>query len=90
MKGFLEALSAAGPAPDRAAKMALYGQFVGSWELDVIEHRDDGMTRRRPGEWHFGWALEGRAIQDVWIVPPRGQRASISSARARSLLGMIW
>ena len=30
--------------------------------------------RRRPGEWHFGWALEGRAIQDVWIVPPRGQR----------------
>ncbi len=30
-------------------------------------------TRRRKGEWHFGWALEGRAIQDVWIVPPRGE-----------------
>ncbi len=29
--------------------------------------------RRRTGEWHFGWALEGRAIQDVWIVPPRGE-----------------
>ena len=29
--------------------------------------------RRRAGEWHFGWALEGRAIQDVWIVPPRGE-----------------
>ena len=74
MKGFLDALGAAGPAPDRAGKMALYGQFVGSWDLDVTEYRDDGTTRTRPGEWHFGWALEGRAIQDVWIVPPRGQR----------------
>ena len=49
MNAFLEALSADGPAPDRAGKMALYGQFVGSWELDVTEFRDDGTTRRRPG-----------------------------------------
>jgi hypothetical protein len=68
------ALHADGPAADRAAQMALYGWLVGSWDLDVIEYRDDGSTRRRPGEWHFGWALEGRAIQDVWIVPPRGRR----------------
>ena len=34
---------------------------------------DDGSKRERKGEWHFGWALEGRAIQDVWIVPPRGE-----------------
>ena len=32
-----------------------------------------GASRRRKGEWHFGWALEGRAVQDVWIVPPRGE-----------------
>ncbi len=33
------------------------------------------MARRAgaSGEWHFGWALEGRAVQDVWIVPPRGE-----------------
>ena len=75
MNGFLgQALGAGGPARDRADKMALYGQFVGSWDLDVVEYRDDGTTRRRPGEWHFGWALEGRAVQDVWIVPPCGQR----------------
>jgi hypothetical protein len=71
---FLDALHAEGPAADRADKMALYGQFVGAWDLDVTEFKDDGTTRRRSGEWHFGWALEGRAIQDVWIVPPRGQR----------------
>ena len=26
-------------------------------------------------EVHFGWALEGRAVQDVWIVPSRVGRA---------------
>jgi hypothetical protein len=70
----LDALCAAGPAADRAGAMALYGWLVGSWMIDVTEYRDDGTTRRRPGEWHFGWVLEGRAVQDVWIVPPRGTR----------------
>jgi hypothetical protein len=82
MKAFLDALGADEPAPDRAEKMHLYGQFVGSWDLDVTEFRDDGTTRRRPGEWHFGWALEGRAIQDVWIVPPRGQRPGDAAAHS--------
>ena len=70
---FLDALGADGPAADRTGKMDLYGRFVGSWELDVMQIADDGSHRRRKGEWHFGWALEGRAIQDVWIVPPRGE-----------------
>jgi hypothetical protein len=70
---FLEALGAGGPAADRAGKMDLYGWLVGSWDLDVTQYPEDGVMRRRKGEWHFGWALEGRAIQDVWIVPPRGE-----------------
>jgi hypothetical protein len=37
--------------------------------FDVTANSDDGKDARRAGEWHFGWALEGRAIQDVWIVP---------------------
>jgi hypothetical protein len=69
---FLDALGAAGPAADRAGKMDLYGRFIGSWDLDVMQISDAGAKRQRKGEWHFGWALEGRAIQDVWIVPPRG------------------
>jgi hypothetical protein len=69
---FLTALGANGPAPDRAGKMELYGRFVGSWDLDVRQFAEDGTERRRDGEWHFGWVLEGRGIQDVWIVPPRG------------------
>ena len=30
---------------------------------------DDGTPHRGLGEIHFGWVLEGRAIQDVWILP---------------------
>jgi len=71
--GFLDALGADGPAVDRAGKMDLYGRFVGSWDLDVTQFPEDGSRRQRKGEWHFGWALEGRAVQDVWIVPPRGE-----------------
>jgi hypothetical protein len=74
MNAFLDALGASGPAPDRAGKMQLYGQFIGSWDLDVAEYRADGTIPRRSGEWHFGWALEGRAVQDVWCVPKRGER----------------
>ena len=70
---FLDALGADGPSADRAGKMDLYGRFVGSWDLDVRQFSDDGRERRRAGEWHFGWALEGRAVQDVWIVPKRGE-----------------
>ncbi len=69
---FLHTLESDGPAADRHGRMDLYGWLVGSWDLDVTRFLEDGSIRRRPGEWHFGWALEGRAIQDVWIVPPRG------------------
>jgi hypothetical protein len=82
---FLAALGADGPAPDRIGRMDLYGRFVGSWALDVRQFAEDGSERRREGEWHFGWALEGRAIQDVWIVPSRGaQRAGNAAANVNS------
>jgi hypothetical protein len=82
---FLDALGADGPATDRAGKMDLYGRFVGSWDLDVTHFREDGVRRQRKGEWHFGWVLEGRAVQDVWIVPPRGElRHGDAAANANS------
>lgn len=65
----VEALLSHGPAPDRAAQMALYGRLVGDWEMDAVVYRDDGSTHTGQGKIHFGWALEGRAIQDVWILP---------------------
>lgn len=71
------ALIADGPAPDRAEAMGLYDWLIGSWDIEVADHLPDGTIRHSRGEWHFAWALEGRAIQDVFIVPPRsGRRAA--------------
>jgi hypothetical protein len=73
--GFCQALIASGPAFDRAEKMMLYGQFIGSWEGTVIVNRPDGQCIENSCEVHFGWALAGRAVQDVWIAPSRKTRA---------------
>lgn len=73
---FIEALHSDRPAADRAEKLRLYGQFIGRWEMDAVYHHDDGTTRRSRGEIHFGWVLEGRAVQDVWILPGRNARAT--------------
>lgn len=71
----LEALHAHGPETHHRSKLMQFGRLVGSWDLDVIYYDEAGAIRRRlPGEWHFGWALEGRAIEDVWVVPPRALR----------------
>lgn len=67
-------LAAACPAEDRADEMMLFGQFVGDWDVDFTVYGPDGAAHTEKAEWHFGWILEGRAVQDVWIVPRRGER----------------
>lgn len=66
---FIDLLHCDGPAPDRAEKMGLYGRFVGAWEMDAVSHADGAPAPAGRGEIRFGWVLEGRAIQDVWILP---------------------
>ena len=64
--------------PDQAVadQLQLFGQFVGSWDVEVTNYRSDGSSETIPAEWHFAWALGGRAIQDVWIAPSRAARVS--------------
>lgn len=53
----------------------LFAPLIGSWDLVVRWFDKQGVvSREENGEWHFAWVLEGRAVQDVWIVPPRGAR----------------
>jgi hypothetical protein len=66
---FIDALHSSGPASDRAEAMRLYGWLIGDWEMDAVMHLEDGSRHEGRGEIHFGWVLEGRAIQDVWILP---------------------
>jgi hypothetical protein len=67
---------AEGPDVAFADELQLFGQFVGSWDVVVTNHRPDGSSETIPAEWHFAWALGGRAIQDVWIAPSRAERVS--------------
>ena len=65
----IKGLGADGPHPELKEKLMLFGQFIGDW--DIIEARypqPDGTEIMRKGEIHFGWILEGRAIQDVWMI----------------------
>ena len=66
---FIDVLHSNCPAPDRADKMTLYSWLIGDWEMDAVLHQDDGTTHTGRGEIHAGFVLEGRAIQDVWILP---------------------
>lgn len=79
-RSFVMALAADGRDLGIPVDKDLYGWLIGSWDLDVAGFRDDGSVRRRTGEWHFSWVLEGRAIQDVWIVPSRATRSEADPA----------
>ena len=73
---FLTALAAPGRSPEIPEAPDVYGWLVGSWELEVVWYRGVDVTGQGlEGEVHFGWVLEGRAIQDVWIMPRRADRA---------------
>jgi hypothetical protein len=73
----LEPLLTLGRSPEIPAAADVYGWLVGSWELDVFYYRAvDVAALCLKGEAHFGWVLEGRAIQDVWIMPRRSERTA--------------
>src|SRR5262245_60208225 len=61
-------------APDRSRDIPesadVYGWLCGSWDLDVVRYRGIDVSRRgMKGEVHAARVLEGRAVQDVWIMP---------------------
>lgn len=57
-----------GPSHELHAQLATFGQFVGSWDLTMTSIGLDGSRTEFEAEWHFGWALHGRAVQDVLIT----------------------
>ena len=73
---FIETLLSDKGCPKHQEKLKPYNIFIGAWEFDWVGHKDDGSTWTVPGEWHFSWILEGRAIQDNWICPGTDLRAS--------------
>jgi hypothetical protein len=57
-----------------ASELMTFGQFVGAWTLEGWIEHPDGTRSEHRGEWHFDWALDGQAIQDVLVSPPPAER----------------
>ncbi|QQE78572.1 hypothetical protein [Alicyclobacillus sp. SO9] len=70
--GLIEALHVDGAIGRQSRELMLFGQFVGSWDLQCSRTDANGTVAEMEGELHFGWVLGGRAVQDIWIVPGRG------------------
>jgi hypothetical protein len=76
LSSFTDALMSATPHAEIPEEQGIFAPFIGDWDLIVKWFDENGtLSREERGEWHFSWILEGRAIQDVWIVPPRDERA---------------
>jgi hypothetical protein len=61
-----------GPYSEFKDKLMLFGQFVGDWDIvGVRSPSPGGVAFREEGEVHFGWILDGRAVQDVWMTYDR-------------------
>src|SRR5579859_1551307 len=66
-------LFAAAPHPSLKESLSIaFSKLIGSWTLTMRRYSfpsrlSEPLTLE--GEWHFGWVLNGLAVQDVWIVP---------------------
>ena len=68
-------LSASGPHASLGDQAQIWDRFIGTWDCDFGFYLEDGSMRHSPGELEFGWVLDGRAVQDLWITyPKKGER----------------
>lgn len=72
----IEGLAASGRSQEIPECEDVYGWLAGSWDLDVVHYGADVSSQGIKAEAHFGWVLEGRAVQDVWIMPARPGRGT--------------
>ena len=69
-RAMITTLEATGPHTSLGAEASVWDQFVGTWDCQYTFHTDDGKVTHASGELLFGWILDGRAVQDIWITYP--------------------
>ena len=87
-------------SPDIPESADVYGWLCGSWDLTVLRYRGvDVSAQGLTGELHAARVLEGRAVQDVWIMPRVVDRAAPpdravnmfgTTLRAWDMAGRTW
>jgi hypothetical protein len=90
----IRALAAGGPLSSLEGPERLFDRFVGTWDFDCVLYPAGGSVIRFPGQWIFGWILDGRALQDVWLgylksrLP--GERGIGTSIRFYDAKAALW
>ncbi len=79
MTAFAEVLQSDTRSAEIKSESDIYGWLIGSWKIRAVDYEEDGSKKETLAEWHFARVLEGRAIQDVFIVPARDQRSAGAS-----------
>jgi len=76
---FHSVLASTDRAPEIPESADVYGWLCGSWDLEVLRYRGIDVTGKGlKGEVHAGRVLEGRAVQDVWIMPRQEDRSAMT------------
>ena len=70
-RDMITALPSLGPHASLGEEARVFDHLVGTWDCDYSFHAEDGAVRRSSGELRFGWIIDGRALQDIWIGYPK-------------------
>lgn len=75
---FIDVLLSTDRALDIPEPADVYGWLCGSWDLSVLRYRGvDVSSQGLTGEVHAARVLDGRAVQDVWIMPRVSDRSGV-------------
>ncbi len=92
-RDMITALPAPGPHPSLGAEARLFDRLVGTWDCDYSFHAEDGSVSHSTGELRFGWIIDGRALQDIWITYPKrpnDERSIGTSVRFFDTRARVW
>jgi hypothetical protein len=73
-EAMINVLGSVNPNPSLGDEARTFDRLVGAWDADFAFYRDDGTVVHNKGELFFGWIMDGRAIQDLWIGYPTASR----------------
>ena len=64
------AMAAASAHPSLVDQAQVFGRLLGTWDVEYMDILKNGKRLGRTGLFIVGWVMDGRAIQDLWIVDP--------------------
>jgi hypothetical protein len=59
-----------GPHASLGDESKALSRVIGAWDVEYADFLKDGTVTHRSGEFIVGWVLDGRVVQDLWIVDP--------------------